>query len=414
MRLGYFAKAKKARIRISSNEHLEDLVFNNGVAGVKEALNYLEGLRTMLATGAGSDNHQLTVKWDGAPAIICGIDPEDGKFFVGTKSVFSKIPKLIKKPSQADKLYPEQPDLAAKLRTAYRLLSKLGIGGVLQGDFMFDSTSKTVHDINGQAVISFTPNTITYAAPMDSDIGKRIGQAEFGIIFHTEYDGPSLPEMQAKFGADVSGLNRTPKVWFDDASYKDFTGVASLTPEENVDMVQSINRIVGTLNKVHEKDFSAVLDNKEISQYFKPYVNNLVREGSLGSDPLAFLKGFVVFYENKMRVEIGKLKSGPNSKIAKDRMAKIEANKTFVDRHMNAMLGIIAIFYGLVNIKLKMVKKLKGIESIGTFLKSGTGYTITSPEGFVAIGKLGGAVKLVDRLEFSRTNFLATKTWLKT
>jgi hypothetical protein len=47
------------------------------------------------------------------------------------------------------------------------------------------------------------------------------------------------------------------------------------------------------------------------------------------------------------------------------------------------------------------------VEGIGTFQKTGDGYRVTAPEGFVAIGHDGGAIKLVDRLEFSRTNFLS-------
>ena len=46
----------------------------------------------MLAGSSGGVN--MTVKWDGAPAIICGVNPENGKFFVGTKSVFNKTPKI--------------------------------------------------------------------------------------------------------------------------------------------------------------------------------------------------------------------------------------------------------------------------------------------------------------------------------
>ena len=70
-------------------EHVEDLVYNEGYLGAQKALNYMEGLRRMFAQGEGQPV-KVTVKWDGAPAIICGTDPLDGKFFVGTKSVFSK------------------------------------------------------------------------------------------------------------------------------------------------------------------------------------------------------------------------------------------------------------------------------------------------------------------------------------
>ena len=46
------------------------------------------------------------------------------------------------------------------------------------------------------------------------------------------------------------------------------------------------------------------------------------------------------------------------------------------------------------------------------FLRTKNGYRVTNPEGYVAIKK-GNAVKLVDRLEFSRANFTAAKDWVK-
>ena len=76
-------------------EHLEDLIFNEGYTGAQRALTYLENLRLMLADGKG-EAVKVTVKWDGAPAIICGIDPADGQFFVGTKSVFARDSKACK------------------------------------------------------------------------------------------------------------------------------------------------------------------------------------------------------------------------------------------------------------------------------------------------------------------------------
>ena len=73
-------------------EHLEDDIINRGAKGGENAINFLKSVRNMLAGSAGGVN--MTVKWDGAPAIVCGVNPENGKFFVGTKSVFNKTPKI--------------------------------------------------------------------------------------------------------------------------------------------------------------------------------------------------------------------------------------------------------------------------------------------------------------------------------
>ena len=173
-------------------EHVEDLVYNEGYIGAQRALNYMEGLRKMFAQGEGSPV-QVTVKWDGAPAIICGTDPADGKFFVGTKSVFSKTePKLCKSTADIKKFYGAAEGLAAKLEVALKYLAKLNIGGVLQGDLMFTPGDLETLNIEGRDYVTFTPNTITYAVPTDSDLAKRITKAKLGIIFHTKYEGDSV------------------------------------------------------------------------------------------------------------------------------------------------------------------------------------------------------------------------------
>ena len=69
-------------------EHLEDEVLNNGINGTRGAINFLQSLRDMLA-GNAKRSVNVTVKWDGAPAVFAGINPENGKFFVGTKGAVS-------------------------------------------------------------------------------------------------------------------------------------------------------------------------------------------------------------------------------------------------------------------------------------------------------------------------------------
>lgn len=392
-------------------EHIEDLVFNEGYLGAKRALNYLESLRGLLDQGEG-ERTKITVKWDGAPAIICGTDPADGKFFVGTKSVFAKTePKACKTPGDIKKFYGDAPGLAAKLQVALKYLPKLGIGNVLQGDLMFTPGDLKTESIGGEEVYAFTPNTITYAVPVASELGRRIGKAKMGIIFHTAYSGTSLPEMKASFGAEVSGLTPSRDVWFDDATYKDLTGVASLTPGENAKIKQVLTRAAMTLKKIDSHKFDVIMANKEFTTYIKPFINSMVRAGQPVGDPLQFLNQFLAFYKGKQEAEIAKLKGGPESKAAQDRVAKIQEKEKFLADNSNAMLGILAIYKRIIEAKLLILEKLQRIESIGTFIKTNDGYKVTSPEGFVAIGHDGGAVKLVDRLEFSRQNLTAVKQW---
>ena len=115
-------------------EHIEDEILNFGVPGGRAAINFVRSLRDMLA-GESRSSVNMTVKWDGAPAIFAGTDPSDGKFFVAKKSVFNVSPKLYKTDAEIDA--DLSGDLNAKFKVALAEFSKLGIKGVLQGDLMY-------------------------------------------------------------------------------------------------------------------------------------------------------------------------------------------------------------------------------------------------------------------------------------
>ena len=385
-------------------EHLEDLVFNNGYAGAVTALDYVESLRAMLAEGTGTTT-KLTVKWDGSPAIICGIDPADGKFFVGTKAVFSQDSKACKTSRDIEKFYGAQPDLANILTTALQHLKKLNIGSVIQGDLMFTEGSKETATINGEDCLTFTPNTITYAVPKNSQLGEQIARAKLGIIFHTSYEGASLQEMKAGFLVNIQGLHKHSDVWFDDATYKDYTGIASLTPTEDRKIQALMNSTYQTMEKIGQQRFDVILSDKEFGRMIKPYINKLIRGGTQVTDPTAFLKDFMLHYNQEMTKDIDVV----TSRAAQNRLAKIKAREQWIADNSNALVGVMAVYKRMIEMKDILLHKLQQVEGISTFQKTNDGYKVTTPEGFVAIGHDGGAVKLVDRLSFSRTNFLKKK-----
>ena len=78
-------------------EHLEDDIIMNGVAGGDNAISFLESLRDMLA-GNTSKKMSLTVKWDGAPAIFAGTNPENGKFLLVANTFSIRLQRLIIQP----------------------------------------------------------------------------------------------------------------------------------------------------------------------------------------------------------------------------------------------------------------------------------------------------------------------------
>ena len=389
-------------------EHLEDLIFNKGYAGAEEALNYIDSLRHMLAEGTGTTT-KLTVKWDGSPAIICGIDPEDSKFFVGTKAVFSKgEPKRGKTAKQIQEWYGDQPELAEILINALKYLSKLNIGGVVQGDLMFTPGKVSIVNVNDEDCYVFTPNTITYAVPVNSHLGQRIANAKLGIIFHTTYSGgDTIDSMTANFGVNVTSFTQTKDVWFDDATYKDYTGVASLTPTENAKIQKYLAATVKTMQKIGQQRFDVILQDKEFNRMVKPFINKMIRAGAHAVDPTQFLNDFINHYEQEMMKGIEELSGGPQGRAAQGRLTKIKAKEQWVADNSNNLVGILATYKRVIELKHMLLHKLSQVEGIGTFQKTNDGYKVTSPEGFVAIGHDGGAVKLVDRLTFSRTNFLS-------
>ena len=257
-------------------EHIEDLVFNEGYKGAERAFNYLDAVAGMLK--GGKSEGKITIKWDGAPAIICGVDPADEKFFVGTKAVFGKTEnKAAKTPEQIKEWYGHSENLANKLLLALKLLPELGIGTVVQGDFLFGPGNVVEEEVAGELCYTFTPQLITYAVPVKSKIGQRIAKAKIGIIFHTEYTGTSLGEMSANFGFSVRGLKPSANVFFDDAEYKDVSGVATLTPKGYATIKAIIDQGRATAKKAGTK-MDQVLE-AEFAKFIKPFINNNVRSG---------------------------------------------------------------------------------------------------------------------------------------
>lgn len=385
-------------------EHLEDLIFNNGYAGAQQALDYVESLRAMLAEGTGTTT-KLTVKWDGSPAIICGIDPSDGKFFVGTKSVFSKgTPKRCKSANDINEFYSEQPGLVEKLISALKHLPKLGISGVLQGDLMFTEGDITVVNVNDEDCYVFTPNTITYAVPVNSHLGKQIARAKIGIIFHTTYEGESIETMSASFNVNLGTLSLSKDVWFDDATYKDYTGIASLTPPENAELLKYISATSATMEKIGQAKFDIIIADKDFARVIKPFINKSIRGGVHVGEPTQFLKSFISHYNDELMKGIEDMAGGLTGRGAQNRLAKIKAREEWIADNSNTLLGILAVYKRVIELKSLIMNKLNQVDRIGTFQKTENGYKVTTPEGFVAIGHNGGAIKLVDRLEFSRAN----------
>ena len=388
-------------------EHLEDNILNDGSQGGREAIAFLRSLGKMLDQGVA--DARVTVKWDGAPAIICGRNPENGEFFVGTKSVFNKTnPKIIYAESDVDRLYsPGQ--LAEKLKASYRYFSTLNIPNVVQGDLLF-TDDKIEADIGGETCITFQPNTIVYAVPKDSEIGQRVQNAKIGIVFHTQYNGRTMSAMSASFGnINIQG---TQDVFVTSSDFQNASGEANMSAQEKTIYANLVNKTEGSLKQASR--FLDLMKTNNMNKFtlnimFKTFFNRYIREGRTLIGARNTARDFAQYFSDALDKEIATKKM----KTTKDKYLELK-NKglKFISDNQQAIYMTVASYMNLQAAKNFMIRKLQKVNTFGTFLKTENGYRVTAPEGFVAI-RSGRALKLVDRLEFSRANFTADKNWDK-
>ena len=387
-------------------EHLEDDILNDGAAGRKNAVAFLIELGKMLSEPRS--NVRITTKWDGAPAVVCGKHPSTGNFFVATKSAFAQLPKICVNDADVDQYY--SGDLAAKLKACLKYLPSLGIKGVVQGDLLF-TDDKSNQVINKEKVISFQPNTIVYAVPADSDIGKRVKTAKLGIVFHTSYSGgPSLRNMSPSFGVDISKMRKNPNVMVFSSDFTDATGASTLSASELSAYTAQIRKTIGSLKQA--SSFLNILGETGegkflLSTLFKQFFNRYIREGKSITNTQKVASDFSIYYKELLDKEIQSKKTAKTQ----DKYRTIQANGLkFLKDNKRSVYFTVASYINLQQAKSIIVKKLEKVKTLGTFLRTESGYKVTAPEGFVAI-RSGKALKLVDRLEFSRANFTATKNW---
>ena len=401
---GFFTKEKNTHL-----EHLEDDIINRGSQGGVNAVNFLNAVRNMLAGNVGGKLN-MSVKWDGAPAVFCGQNPENGKFFVGTKSVFNKTPKINYTTSDIRRNHGGE--LANKLQVCLRELPKLGLSGVYQGDLLFTRGDLKAANIGGEKMITFTPNTITYAVPADSDIGRRIVRAKLGIVFHTVYSGKTMDNMTAGFGS-IKGQGPA-SIFLASASYQDTSGSSTFNKGELSRFDALIRMAQGSLSKAKpmlDEISKNSSDPLSVGFRLKTYFNFYIKNSKAGMDKVKVMQaGFRDYYANILQQEIDAKKTDKG----KEKYIKAKAEGLrFIDRNRQALYFAIASHISLANAKNFLIQKLSQVQSIGHFLRTPNGYKVTAPEGYVAVDRVAGAIKLVDRLEFSRANFTAEKDWVK-
>ena len=385
--------------------HIEDQVIYGGVEGTRQAINALRELRDMLQ---GKTSSTLSVKWDGAPAIFAGTDPSDGKFFVAKKGIFNKNPKVYK--TKADVDADPSGALASTMNAALEELPAIGIKGVIQGDFLFGPGDLENTKIDGVNYVTFHPNTIVYAVPTSQ--ARDLLNARIGIVWHTTYMGDSFENMTASYGVNVAGLRKTRKVGSQDAMLRDVS-VATMSATET----KAVDGYLSAAGKLFQKIASSTLrqlgDNPQLQQLIEQYNNTYVRKGETIPDSRKHVVGLQRWIAARFKAEKEKRTSDAGKKAQQKKLNEMMA--FFSKQNTMSLVAMFELQKNLVNAKLILLKQLNTLSQIDTFVKTSKGYKVTGEEGYVAIDKVGGAVKLVDRMEFSYNNFSSNilKGWDK-
>ena len=376
--------------------HIEDKVLYGGVKGTREAINALRDIRDMLA---GKSSSKISTKWDGAPAIFCGEDPEDGEFFVAKKGIFAKNPKVYKTNAEIDA--DTSGDLADKLKLALKHLKPLGIKQVIQGDFLFTKQDLSKEKIDGKQYLTFHPNTIIYAVELGTEAAKQINSSKIGIVWHTTYTGSSFENMKASFG--VKNPPKSKNVWGQDAMLTN-ASEATMNEKETAEVTKNLSTAGFLFNKIAGDTLRELEKNQKLAQTIEQFNNTFVRKGEMHGNSKTHTDKLIKFIQKKYQKRIDKRKTEKGKGRQQD---KLDALLDFFSpQNKKSLESMFELQKQLVFAKLKLINRLNSISKIDAFVKTTKGYKTTGAEGYVAIDKLGnGAVKLVDRLEFSYNNF---------
>jgi len=378
--------------------HIEDKVLYGGVSGTREAIVALRNMRGMLS---GKKGGNISVKWDGSPAIFAGIDPSDNRFFVAKKGIFNKNPKVYKSSDDIDS--DTSADLNALLKSALKYLPELGITGVVQGDFLYSRNDLSTKVIGGKKYLTFHPNTILYAIDADSQAAKDVMSSQIGIVWHTSYVGNTFENMKAVYDVDVSKFKASKNVWSQDAMLRDMSHV-TMTKKDTDDVNNNLSNIGKVFNSITATTLKSLEGNKSLAQSIETFNNTYVRKGELIGDTSKHVDKLIEWHKMKFQKEIDKRKT-QRGKTAQE-TKRDELLKFFSDENKSNLKKMFELQKLIVVVKLKLINILDRMKTINTFVQTKDGFKVTGEEGYVVIDKLGGdAVKIVDRMEFSYNNF---------
>lgn len=367
---------KSGETKLQHLEHLDDAIFNNGHDGIRHAID------TLLAAKHNDEKLLTTTKLDGSPSLI--VKNDSGRLAVATKSAFNKTPKINYTPDDVDANHGHAPGLAVKLKQSLEHLSKIHPHGTHQGDVLFGEHDKTITDIDGVKHITFKPNTIRYAVPLDSEMGQKINRAKFGIAIHSKYNEHGVLEP-----AHDSKFDEHPDVFVLPVEHNS-------EKYDNPAFDAEMTRLGRMYQSVHPTTIQ-LASNPNHAPLFKQYLNHRIRKGA----DIGTAANFTDWYHDYKMKEINKLKTATGKQKKLDQLKKDLKFYNDNAHHINAAL---AISDSISKAKEHLVDHFNKHVTMKHFLDTDKGLEPTNPEGFV-VHTAKGPTKLVKRSEFSRNNF---------
>ena len=344
--------------------HPEDMIFDGGAKGVLKAI---EDLKTL-----PQQAKDITIKWDGKPAIIFGRD-QDGQFVLTDKSGFTAktYSGTARSPEELEKIMKMRAGDRTELISMYKALwapleaqTPKGFQGYFMGDLLYTGTPNKKDNS-----YQFTPNTVTYSVSADTDLGKQIASSKAGIAVHTFKTGPE------DSGQPFHAVDKLPTgpILFVGPKMKDTPKLD--VPDAKLDQIA--NKVKQNQRAIDNFFMPATLQQLQLSNLpalMKQYANFKVREGNFNNMGNSFLSWAV-------------------TKVSKPKAQRLEQ---YVNENKQVVDLIFKIFNAIAVIKTQVVRALD---------QQGGGITASidgesGHEGYVA-----GGLKYVDRLRFSKSNF---------
>ena len=401
-----------AQIREETHStHLEDCILK-GPDHAKRMINFFRKC-FFIIEGSHFDGPPVSVKWDGAPAVtmftsVKGLSDVPG---VSTKSLFNATPKYYTSDEEID-ADNRGEGLSVKLKMALRLAKEriIPVDQVWQGDLLWIQGDQKQDVDDDTTVIFVRPNTLAYATPLNSDLGRKIATSDIGIVFHTRYRGTIGTWTQSN-DISISEAKNIPEWAFVvDAQLPNLQGKVSLSGAESDELKQMINELDTLVSDILDyESYEELTQNSEfIDFYVMTLQNNKVDKG-IKIDPDEFVEDLHKWINGKMHKQfsgLDKLKTKVGRDKKRTSISTTSKELHAITRDNEELIAEIAqALYLAAEIKAIIIDQFEQANDWMTRVESRTnGMTATRGEGFVVSDAEGYFVKLVDRSAFSKFN----------